>query len=295
MTDELPLNKENIVKGLADLGLKRGDVVLMHSDLRSLARPRELLAAPDAGMGWLVEAFREVLGPEGILAVPTFTSTFVTKRKGPAGLVWDPATTPSRVGQITNYVRQLPDARRSDHPTHSVAAIGDRAEWFVSGHSWRDGATTFDRNGPWGHLVDEDGSILWLGTDMRTQTCVHVVEDWMRLPYMATGKARVNVDGETQEATVTQSPAGPRDFYKKDSKSAAAWEAAGLATKSKVCHSNCQIMKARVFVDWLWNALLEDPCLLLHDDPSPEDAFTIRAREETPKHLASFEGTWRRE
>ena len=94
---------------------------------------------------------------------------------------------------------------------------------------------------------------------------------------------------------VTESPAGPRDFYKKDSKSALAWDAAGLAKKAKVCHGNCELTKAQVFVDWLWNALIEDPCLLLHDEPAPEDEFTIRAREETPKHLANLTGTWRRE
>lgn len=293
MTDPVPLSRENIVRGLQGLGLKRGDVVMMHSDLRTLAGAREALAAPDGGMRWLIEAFREVLGPPGILAVPTFTSTFKSAQDGPAGKVWNPATTPSRVGAITNYVLQEADRKRSDHPTHSVAALGDEAEAFVSGHSWRDGATTFDRNGPWGHLIDADGYILWLGTDMRTQTCVHVVEDWMRLPYMCTCVALVEVDGETKEVEVLQSPAGPRDFYKKDSKAARAWEAAGLATKGKVVRADCALMKARTFVDWLWKALLDDPCLLLNDNAA--DEFTLKARQETTAYLAAFKGTWRRE
>jgi aminoglycoside 3-N-acetyltransferase len=293
MTSGGVYSKAAMIEGLRGLGLTRGDWVLMHSDLRSLALPREVLAAGEfGGMDWLIEAFREVLGPTGLLAVPTFTKAFKPGQPGPTGEVWHPDKTPSRVGQITNHLLAQPDRKRSDHPTHPVAAIGKDAAAFCRGHSWREGASTFDRNGPWGHLVDADGYILWLGTDMRTQTCVHVVEDWMRLPYMETAIALVEVDGRVQEVTVTQSPAGPRDFYKKDSKAARAWEAAGLTRKGTVCRAACQLMKAQVFVDWLWKALLADPCLLLNDGAT--DEFTVRAVRETPKHLHGFKGTWRR-
>jgi len=287
------LSKEAIVGALTALGLKRGDVVLMHSDLRSLAPVRQIVAAPDGGMKWLIEAFRQVLGAEGILAVPTFAKTFKPRQPGPAGQAWNPDTTRSRVGQITNYVLAQADRKRSDHPTHSLAAIGDRAAEFCGGHSWREGATTFDRNGPWGHLVDADGYILWLGTDMRTQTCCHTVEDWMDLPYMATGIALAEVDGETREVEVTRSPAGDRDFYKRDSKVARAWEAAGLSVKGKVCKSDAELMKARDFVQWLWDALEEDPGLLLCD--RPDCAFCSEGRRKTVEHLKTFTGTWKRE
>ncbi len=293
MSAEGVYSRAAIVAGLKGLGLKRGDAVLMHSDLRTLAKPREVLAAGEyGGTDWLIEAFREVLGPAGLLAVPTFTKCFKDPSVGPAGQIWNPEKTPSRVGEITNFLLAQPDRKRSDHPTHPVAAIGRDAEAFCRGHSWREGATTFDRNGPWGHLVDADGYILWLGTDMRTQTCVHVVEDWMRLPYMATAIALVEVDGKTREVTVTESPAGPRDFYKRDSKSAKAWAAAGLAKKGMVCRAECHLMRAQVFVDWLWQALLKEPGLLLNDGAT--DEFTVRAWKETPAHLKTFTGTWRR-
>lgn len=287
-----PLSKEAILEGLKALGLKRGDIVFMHSNLRALGKIREIVTAPDGGMKWLIEAFREVLGPEGILAVPTFTETFKPGQPGPAGRVWHPDKTPSRVGQITNYLLSLPDRRRSDHPTHSVAAIGEKAGEFCEGHSWRDGASTFDRNGPWGYLVDNDGWILWLGTDMRTQTCCHTVEDWMRLPYMATCIALVEVDGEVREVEVTQSPAGHRDFYRKDSKVARAWEATGLMKKGKLCKADVCLMKARDFVDWLWKALLEDPGLLLCDNP--DCSFCSEAKRKTAEHLSNFTGSWQR-
>jgi len=288
---EYRLSKEGLVEDLRALGLREGDAVLVHSNLRSLAPVRQILAAPDGGMRWLVDAFRELLGGEGVLAVPTFTKTFRPGQPGPSGLVWDPKKTPSRVGTITNYVLKEPDARRSDHPTHSLAAVGAKAEEFVSGHSWREGASTFDRKGPWGHLVDADGWIMWLGTAMPTQTACHVLEDWMRLPYMSTCIALVQDDGETKGIEVTQSPAGHRDFYRKGSKVDLAWEEAALAKKGRVCKADSALMRAREFVGWLWDSLVADPGFLLCD--SEECEFCREGRKATEKHLAGFEGDWR--
>ena len=47
-----------------------------------------------------------------------------------SGEIYDPAETPSRVGSVTNLFRRRPGAVRSLQPTHSVAAIGNRAEEF---------------------------------------------------------------------------------------------------------------------------------------------------------------------
>ena len=44
------LSKEGLLKDLKALGLEHGDVVLMHSNLRTLASVKEILAAPDGGM-----------------------------------------------------------------------------------------------------------------------------------------------------------------------------------------------------------------------------------------------------
>ncbi|MHC4916780.1 MAG: AAC(3) family N-acetyltransferase [Planctomycetota bacterium] len=288
---EYTFTKDVLVDDFRALGLTSGDTVMMHSNASSVGPARQMVKAPDTGMAWVLEALMAVLGSEGTLLVPTFSSTF-KENCGPSGLVWNPKETPSRVGSLTNYVWKKPGAFRSDHPTHSVAAIGGRAEEVVKGHSWRDEATTFDRGGPWGKLADWDGKVLWLGTDMRTQTAVHVVEEWMALPYMEESVALVDDGGETKEVKTLQSPNGPRDFYKKDSKSALAWEAAGLGKRGKVCRADCQLMGMPEFVDWLWAALLKDPALLLHDNPEQE--WSVKARKETAEHLASFTGSWRR-
>ncbi|MCX7804902.1 MAG: AAC(3) family N-acetyltransferase [Planctomycetota bacterium] len=272
-----------MARDLRALGIREGDVVLMHSRATSVARAHDLNKAPDLGMRWVIEALLDAVGPDGLLAVPTFTRTFAKTSEGPTGEVWHPDRTPSRVGSLTNYLLKWPGRFRSDHPTHSVAAVGKRAAEFCAGHSWREGATTFDWRGPWGKLVEWDGKILWLGTDMRTQTAVHTVEDWMRLPYMATCTALVDDGGRTVEIGVTQSPAGPRDFYRKGSKVETAWDAAGIARAGKVGLAECRLMDAAAFMGWLWKALLESPALLLPD--GPDNAWSVEAKANTEDHV----------
>jgi aminoglycoside 3-N-acetyltransferase len=292
MPEELtPFSREGLLSDLRRLGIVPNDVLLIHSAANTIASVKDLMRAPDTGMAWLLEALLEAAGPGGIVSVPTFTKTFKNAQDGPSGDVWNPARSPSRVGSFTNYVRLRAGAVRSGHPTHSITALGRRAEEFCAGHSWREGASTLDRNGPWGKLADWGGKILWLGTTMSTQTAVHAVEDWMRLPYMATCVALVEDNGVTREINVTQSPAGPRDFYARNSKTERAWNAAGKGRRGKVCKADCQVMGAPEFFDWLWNALLRDPALLLKDDP--QDQWSVEAKKKTAEYLAGFKGTWR--
>ena len=279
-----PFSRDGLLSDLRALGVEPGDVLLLHSAIATIGRARDMVRAPDTGMAWLLEALLEAAGPAGIVAVPTFTKTFKHSADGPSGDVWDPARSPSRVGSFTDYLWRRPGAERSGHPTHSVAALGQRAQEFCAGHSWREGASTFDRKGPWGKLADWNGKILWLGTGMTTHTAVHVVEDWMRLPYMATCVALVDDHGVTREVNVTQSPTGPRDFYKKGSKAEQAWNAAGKGTRGKVCRADCHLMRAREFFEWLQSALLKDPALLLSDNP--QDQWSVEARKMNAAYLA---------
>jgi aminoglycoside 3-N-acetyltransferase len=293
MSDEFVFTVASMAADLRKLGLTAGDTVLMHSNAGAIGPAKQMVKAPDTGMRWILDAILEVIGPQGTLAVPTFTKCFKSEKDGPTGEVWNPATTPSRVGSLTNYVLRQPGRARSDHPTHPVAAVGGRAEEFCRGHSWREGASTFDRGGPWGKLVDWDGKILWLGTDMRTHTAVHVVEDWMQLPYMAKCLALVDDGGRVIEVETTMSPAGARDFYRQNSKAARAWEAAGLSARGRVCKAASQLMSARVFIDWLWKKHLEDPAIILRDD-KPDDKWSQEAIAANRKHLAGFRGEWKR-
>ncbi len=273
---------EVIRAGLESLGLKKGDVVLVHSDLRKLAKPRELVKLSNCGADAIIDAFIETVGPEGLVVFPTFTKTFEDSKLGPSGEVYDPLETPSRVGSITNIFRKRDGAVRSLQPTHPVAAIGDRAEEFCRAPGDQ---STFDRRGPWGRMYDWDGYICWFGTDNRTSTTVHAVEDWMKLPYMAEGWALVKgADGTAVRTKVTMSPAGPRDFYQEDSKSARLLGESGIIKSTTICNAVVGLMTVQDCHRVLRKGIIEDPCLLLRDD-FENDQWTRTARRKVTAYV----------
>lgn len=159
------VTKQDIIEGLRTLGLERGDSVIVHSSLSSFGRV-------DGGPGTVVDAILAVLGDEGTLVVPTFNYD-------PG--IFDPQTTPSVVGVITETVRKRPDALRSKHPTHSVAAIGRLAQVLVEDH---EKTHPFGRGSPLFKLLQANGKVLLLGTDLTTCSMVHVAEEIVEVPYL---------------------------------------------------------------------------------------------------------------
>ena len=278
----MAVTKEAIKAGLASLGLGKADVVLVHSDLRRLAPARELVKLPNCGADLIIDAFCETVGPEGVVIFPTFTKTWDTRQRPYTGLVFDPAETPSRVGSVTNVFLRRGGVIRSTHPTHSLAAAGSRAEEFCRAPQ---DESTFDRRGPWGKMHDWDGYVCFFGTDNRTNTTVHVVEDWMDLPYLEAGHAWAKgPDGQAMRVPTSKSPLGPRDFYRRDSRSARLLEASGIVQTARIGLATVSLMKVRELHRVLREGIIQDPCLLLRE-ASEKDEWTRTAREETIRHV----------
>ena len=114
------MTRDDISQALRALGLAAGDVVMVHSSLRSIGYV-------EGGADAVVDALLDVLGSSGTLVVPTFTPSHGHE----ADPVFDPARDPSEVGRITEVVRTRPGARRSVHLLHSVAALGGRSAEIV--------------------------------------------------------------------------------------------------------------------------------------------------------------------
>lgn len=270
------VTREDIATDLARLGIGRGDVVFFHSSLKSLGWV-------EGGAEAVVEAFLGAVGPDGLVAVPTLTATYAPGCMYPDLVVhaFDPKETPSRVGAITDKLWRRPDASRSAHPTHSIAAIGRRAEELVQGH---DRTSTFGKDGPYGRYVAWGAKILFLGVDLRCNTTLHAVEDWLDLPYMQPGKAVVKgYDGRPEVVTVTKCPMGDRDFYRHDSKVARLLEEAGLVRRGKVAAAGTMWVPAREMVQTVAAGIYERPDLLLCDDLNCE--FCTAWRQPTIEHL----------
>lgn len=255
------LERSDLRAGLERVGVPRGGLVLLHSSLSSLGW---VLGAEDA----VVAAMLDALGPEGTLAVPAFTRCFAPGKGHPAGNQgpFDIERTPSSLGRISEAVRRRPDALRSHHPIHSVAACGPAAAELVQGH---EAESDFGPESPFGKIIERNGSIVLLGVGQRVNSTLHAVEDLVGMPYLREAKAHVcRPDGRTGVFVCRKCPVGDRDFYRgEDSKWEAALRRAGVVRRERLGEAEVQIMEAGPFARAAAELLRRTPDLLLCDEP----------------------------
>jgi len=159
------VTKQDITTGLRELGLKAGDTVVVHSALSSFGEV-------DGGANTVVDALLDVLGDKGTLVVPTFNFE-------PG--IFDYANTRSIVGAITEAIRARPNAIRSNHPTHSVTAIGPLAEVITEKHEKVD---PFAKGSALYKALQANANILQLGVTHTTNSTIHVAEELAKVPYL---------------------------------------------------------------------------------------------------------------
>jgi aminoglycoside 3-N-acetyltransferase len=266
------VTRQRIAEDLSRLGLAKGDVVFFHSSLKSLGRV-------EGGADAVIDAFLDAVGPEGLVIVPTLTFTFA--RGDLAKFAFDPKETPSRVGKITDTLWRRPNAFRSAHPTHSIAALGRRAQELVVGH---DSTSTFGKDGPYGRYVDWGAKIIFLGVDMRCNTTLHAIEDWLDMPYLQVEEAVVKgPDGRPEVVKVTKSPMGDRDFYRRESKVERLLTRSGIIRRGKVGAAHAVWMPSQDMVTIVAEGIREEPTLLLCDRADCQ--FCTRYRQPTLDHV----------
>ena len=162
------VGKDDIKVGLAGVGLSAGDVVMVHSSLSAFGYV-------EGGADAVIDALLETVGPDGTVVMPTFTwGSFAHK----STVEFDVAGAPSEVGKITEVFRNRPEATRSVHVCHSVAAIGPHTQAVMG-----DGRNGSGRGSSFDGLLELDAWNLFLGVDFSVCTALHTVEEFMQVPY----------------------------------------------------------------------------------------------------------------
>jgi aminoglycoside 3-N-acetyltransferase len=160
------VTKEQVAAALRALDVQPGDGLLVHSAVQFLGRPVGGIA-----MYW--EALQDVAWP-GTIAVPTFNFSFAR------GEVYDPETTPSvGMGAFSEYLRRLPEARRTLHPMQSLAVIGEYADDLAG----RDTPSAFDPGSAFERMLELGFKILLLGADIDAVSMFHYSEQRLKVPY----------------------------------------------------------------------------------------------------------------
>ena len=186
------LTKKQIIDGLHAIGLKQGDVVLVHTAMRTFGHI-------DGGAATAMDAFLEVLGPRGTLVAPTFTFCHEAEDDP----IIDPLQDPSEMGAITEAVRQHPQALRSTAFRHSFAAIGRRARVITEVDP---ALSSFDLRSSFGVMLALDAQVVLCGMTYQSSTSHHFAEMVCEVSYRQTIPLTVKVrqaDGSLTDQPMT--------------------------------------------------------------------------------------------
>src|SRR5665647_1335547 len=94
----------DIEQGLKQMGIRKGDTLLIHSSLKSFGHVQ-------GGADAVIDAFLSVLGEEGTFIVPTLTGKFTDSLICPPS--YNVVETPCWTGKIPETARCRPQAKRS--------------------------------------------------------------------------------------------------------------------------------------------------------------------------------------
>lgn len=173
--------KEDMIREFERIGLKKNDVVMVHTSLKSMGYVC-------GGAQAIIEALIEVVGEEGTIMMPTQS----WKNLDPEdGVHWDadesewqkirdhwPAydkniTPTNTMGAVAEMFRQWPGSIRSDHPARSVCAYGKYAQELTKDH---DLSNIFGEGSPIARLYEFNGKVLLLGVGYDKNTSLHLAD-----------------------------------------------------------------------------------------------------------------------
>jgi aminoglycoside 3-N-acetyltransferase len=251
------LTKKQLVSDILASGVIPGSALALHSSMKAVG-------LVDGGPDTLIEAFLEVLGRDGTLMVPTFT--YGVKHQGRP---FDPETSESVTGLLTEVLRKRPDAVRSIAPVHSVAAIGRLALELTRDHLY---STTLGRYSPYHRLAEAGGSIMLLGCDHNSNSIIHVAESLAEIPYIYTPTPGApdgfheirQKDGRVRKIQLTEFTGCSKAFFRAEP----VLRKAGAIKDGQIGNAKTQLMKGNELLKIMTPVLKSDPGLLLCPKPT---------------------------
>lgn len=175
------ITKQEIICKLKELGLLRGDVVMVHTSLKSIGYVC-------GGAQAVIEALIEAVGEDGTIMMPTQSWKNLDPETGVHWEVseddwptirenwpaYDKNITPTNtMGAVAEMFRSWPGSIRSDHPTRSVCAWGKYAEFLTENH---DLSNIFGDGSPISRLYDLDAKVLLMGVGYNKNTSIHLAD-----------------------------------------------------------------------------------------------------------------------
>jgi aminoglycoside 3-N-acetyltransferase len=199
------IDRPSLDQALAALGLRRGDLVCVQSQLSAVGHFV-------GGTEMIVDALMGAVGGEGTVMMPSFPTRGSMLQYVEGGEVFDVRSSPSRVGELTEAFRRRPAVSRSLHPTNPVCAWGPQAASLLRDHE--ESRTPYGRATPYGRLAEADnGHLLLLGVPILS--LMHHVQERVDFPnlYLPGTRPVPYVDGSGRTRSLETQVMRPRIPY----------------------------------------------------------------------------------
>jgi aminoglycoside 3-N-acetyltransferase len=176
LLNERKITPDELTQGLLQLGLKEGDSVMVHASL-------EKIGTVDGGAAMVIHRLLRVIGDNGTLLMPTFTSisrhgqnhdNFSAPNcwcdgKEERHVPFIPELQPDKqLGAIPHRLCSWPRSRRSKHPGYSFVAVGNHADEVVSELRLDDPLLPIKK------LLKYNPNIVLVGVDLTAATAIHL-------------------------------------------------------------------------------------------------------------------------
>ncbi|MBN1294762.1 MAG: AAC(3) family N-acetyltransferase [Candidatus Latescibacteria bacterium] len=249
---------KTLKKQIGELGIREGTSLFVHSSLKAIGS--------DVKAEELIAALQSSVGKEGTLLFPTFSS-----RKED---YFDPDTTPSVLGVVTEIFRTMPGTLRSRNPRHPVAARGPAAQILIEDHEHAIGpcgsGTPFEKH------ARSDGQILLIGVDFDTLTLLHTAEALLDLPYLHVVEGKyLDSDGNVQHISMHQVPGGHRGGVRLFEKE---FRKRGLIRYGQAGDARTMLMDAGKILDVMIELLQANPAAALCKGDYCPDCTNFKAK-----------------
>ncbi|MGE0241551.1 MAG: AAC(3)-IV family aminoglycoside N-acetyltransferase, partial [Parvibaculaceae bacterium] len=233
----------DLVRQLGDLGVRSGDVLLVHISFRAV---RPVAGGPPG----LIAALREALGAQGTLVMPSWS--------GDDDEPFDPATSPasSDLGVTADLFWRLSDVRRSGH-LQAFAAAGPAAAAILADPL---PLPPHIPASPVGRVFDHDGKVLLMGVGHDANTTLHLAELIANVPYRSPSYCTVLENGRRRRIDYGENNHCCARFALADD-----WlRREGLQSEGLIGHAQARLMRSRDLVRLAVARLTRDPLRFLH-------------------------------
>jgi len=167
------LTKGQLVNVLKRCGIKKGDIVLLHTDISKISKLKGTLKEQ---VELYLFAVKKVLGNKGTIVVPSYYYDYARKKKSFDVVKTAPG---NEVGLFAKFFFRQKRITRSLNPLTSLAASGRKSKYICGGYT----ASSFGVDSPFERLTKLNAKMVFAGVDCRRMTYAHYVEFMVGVPH----------------------------------------------------------------------------------------------------------------